>query len=284
MKKIKGLLNTLLIVLVSNSLHSQVFYKSVNTDEFVNLMEHGIVYFNLYNDSIDQVAINSIENHWKSTSFEIVEKEDIPDFQNHKKTLLARIDLESTIDGQVVNSEQVLALIPYEYLKRYNLSKYQSIGYIELNGFNQESLNQSSAIFMEQAILAMDQCVSAIKEDKITGIGVKLYSSISKSINSNSSIAKNKTMLVIGETKEFVDFKALEREGIKYKKMELDEFKNLDQNSLNNYILLYFSYNTFTDCSIFDFETRKLIFTWHYVNGNLEFDTNDIKKLTKNFD
>lgn len=168
-----------------------------------------------------------------------------------------------------------------DYLTRNEISKYAVIGYISLNGFDQTVSDESKRIFINQTIAGLNDVVDVIQKDQIKGNGVSLYSGISKAILPKSKLFKDKTLLVVGNTKDYVNFGSIEKKGVKYEVMTLEQFNEIEEDDLSKYCLLYFGYNSYTDISIYDLESNSLIYTKHFTGAKPKLMGSDFSQLLK---
>src|SRR5690606_41741755 len=99
--------------------------------------------------------------------------------------------------------------------------------YIGINGFNQDAEKASFDLFLDQIIGGLHDAMSTIQKNQIKGKGSGLYKGLSKAYEPRGKELLNKTLLIIDETKEYINEKALDAAGIKYKLLSTEEYKNL---------------------------------------------------------
>lgn len=259
------------------SMHSfsQVFYKSFKDPQFQKLATEGITYLLTGDEEKDQLYLNALEKNWKISQINVVDpKEDASKLSKDDIVLL-----EATMDG----NEGILAAIKVDYVLRNSVSKYNCIAYICTNGFNQNSEKASVELFLDQIIGGLHDAVATIQKNQVKGKGSSLYKALSKAYEPRGKELLNKTLLIVDNTKKYVNEKALEAAGIKYKLLSTEEYKNLitNESDLSGYALFYFAYNSFTEVAIYDLTDNSLIHTRHYANAKYQFNSMDIKGLLK---
>jgi hypothetical protein len=261
----------LIFVFIKFSLFCQVIYSNVQSDGFKSLVENGIIYIPSGKTEIDEPYINSLEENWKFSKLSIYDSE-----AGEKISPNQIVVFEAKINDR----ESILALIPYSFILKESVSKYACLGYICLNGFNQSSDDLSKQNFLNQYVIGLNDAFVAIKTNNISKFGVPLYKELYNYFLPKSKVLKNKTLLIVDNTKSYIDLNALKKNGINYKLITLDEFALIDKEDLSSFCLMYFAYNSFTEISIFDLEKNELIYSKHFASAKLKFSGSDIKKIS----
>lgn len=272
-----------LLLLMANFMLGQVFYKSVDDDDFKELLQNGITYIPSGNNEIDNAYILAFKENWKVSTFEI--------FEGTNKALPKNkiVAIEAYLDSFL--RERVLAFIKYDDVikmeKKKDISKYRSIGYINLNGFSGYRLvrNQSfDMAFFGLLIKGMNDAVQIIKDNNINKIGLGLYKSLYEITLPKSKVLQTKTLLIINDILGYIDLNALEKKGIKYKVITIGEYLGMKKEELSDYCLMYFSYHSFTEISIYDLSNYDLVYTRHFVGSKSKFNESDIKEMIKKWE
>ena len=262
------ILSILSIVSFSYSF-GQAFYKSSNKKEFENLMSNGLVYFPSSNNIIDSAYLAALKNNWDVTPVEVYDGSD------------NSVQNKTTIIEANVHSGPVFSLVPVNSLMNEDstFSKYLTIGYFYRDGFTQSDSKEKKYDFIDLSIAALNDVVSVVNEQQISSLGAGLYKKIHKAILPKSKVLKEKTLLIIGWTKNFVSLSALEKHGIKYKLLTEAEYFDLDDDEKSTCCLMYFANRTFVDIAIFDLENNDLIYTKHFTSDKRKFNGSDIKRM-----
>jgi hypothetical protein len=266
--------NQLLFVLVlffSSTIYSQVIYKNAKSKDFISLLDNGILFMPTGKKEIDESYINALKENWKISKFSVYDTD-----ENEEIALNQIVVFEAKIN----ETESVLALINFESILKGNVSKYACLGYICLNGFNQLSDDITKKTFANQSIIGIHDALLTVNNGNITKGGVGLFKEIFKMTLPKAKELKDKTLLIIDETKSYIDLNALNRNGIRYKLISLDEFSSIDKEELSLYCLMYFAFNSYTEISIFDLENNELIYTQHFASSKFRFSSSDIKKIS----
>lgn len=264
--------------------YSQPFYKSYNSPEFKTLALKGITYVRVEDEARNKVVEEALNKYWTSTPFKVVDPKD--ESLTDKTILLTEMTLTRTQEygmQTTITTEKIIALIKLGDLLKKEVDKYSAIGYICIDGFNQKEDYKDNNHFMGLTISALHKCVEKIKRKKITGGGMAFYKKLGASINTRVSMLKRKTLLVVGDTYDFVETKALDKAGIKYKQITEEYLADMSQEQRDKSCLLYFGYNSYTDVIIIDLKDNSLIYTYHYVGAHPAFDKKDVKKIVSYF-
>lgn len=268
---------SLLLVLAVNTAFGQSFYKASSKSEFKSLMDKG-VYFLKTGDSLrDADFISAINENWDVTKVSVYDPADEGSEKLTGKEIFF-IEANFLNDGG-----SVLGLLPLGLLKSGSISKYSMIGFIATNGFDQTEDSITKMKYLDLTISGLNDVVKSIKDDEIKKIGVGLYKAIYKSVLPKSKALKNKTLLIVGETKDYVSESALVNSNIKFKKVSVAEYDGMEGDDLNEYCLLYFAYNSYTEISIYNLENNDLIFTRHFASGKRKLTSIDVTAMQKHW-
>jgi hypothetical protein len=263
-----------LIVILSCNLYGQSFYKSYSKPDFKSLLENG-VYFLKTGDSIKDLGyISAIENNWEVTEVTILDSLDSSQEFSGQEIFFA----EAKMAG---DNSRILGLIQLNHIVKKEFSKYSFVGFIAFNGYDQKKASLSRLLYLDQTISGLNDIVQSIQDNEISKIGTGLYKSIYTSFLPKSKPLQSKTLLIIGNTKNYVNTSALKKAGIKFKLISPSEYETLKNDDLSDYCLMYFAYNTFTEISIYNLENNDLIYTRHFANGKAKFTSSDISAMKK---
>jgi len=288
----------LLFLFLSSFTFGQVFYQGANDDDFKSLIKNGVTFLPTGDEVSDNAYISAFKNYWKVSELKV----------SDSNTQFAPEDIIVT-ELYIDDSELVLAMINYKLFKKMQksskgISKYATIGYINLKGFDQTNDKGMIKMMKElknvpenfkktltginstelhgiQTIKGLNDAIAVINVQKIEKSGVGLYKALFKAIFPKSAVLKTKTLLMVGATEIYVDLKALEKNGIKYESISVQEYQKLDKTKLDNYCLMYFAYGSYTEISIYDLATHDLIYTRHFAGAKKMFDDSDIREIAK---
>lgn len=277
--KMKKVLNILLLIsVISISLKSQVYYNNSKNEETALLLKNGLTFIKTGDVAYDNAIIDALEKYWTVVSYKVKSKgsqisED--DFVIYETTY--------STSGQVKVVDRAMGIVKASHLKegRFYMTNYS--GYIAMNGFNQKSSNEELAVFMGYIIKGLNDCVDIVNKEKLKGYELALFRAISDALNPKVNSVKSKTFLIIGDTKDFIDLKKVEKSGLKYKFISDDEFKSLSENELSKYAIIYFKEGRHPVVSVYDAKTRALVFTNFYQSMHYKFDNRDTKAIMKQF-
>lgn len=264
-----------LFLFAINITFCQVFYKGTDEKDFKEMLKNGVAFIPSGFGKTDAAFISALQDNWKVSSFKVLDL---------KETELMPNQIVLTLS--VVGAESSLSLINSSYLmdkngNRRGASKYDTIGYICVNGFNQTANQFSMIDFSQQIIKGLNDALQTIKDNDIRKSGVGLYKTLYNKTLSKAKVLQSKTLLIIGGTQEYVDLKALTKHGINYKLISSDNFEEMEKKELSNYCLMYFAYNSYTEISIYDLENNDLIYTRHFASAKREFSSGDISDISK---
>ncbi len=263
---------------ITNLIFGQVFYKAANDRDFKEMIKNGVTYMPSGNSNTDNAYIYALRQNWKATDLKI--------FDSEKPELFTGgiVITEAYIDG----SERVLSIVNFGYFQNKDknrlsrpLSKYVTIGYILINGFNLSADEEAMIAFSEQTIRGLNDGVEIIKNNNIKKNGVSLYKEIHDEILPRAKVLQTKTLLIADVMERYIDLKALTKKGIKYKVISHKEYASLKKDELSNYCLMYFARNSYTEISIYDLENNDLIYTRHFASAKYSFSSSDISKIAK---
>lgn len=256
------------------TIFSQVLYKNAANQEFKNMLANGLTYIPTGNAHTDSCYINAFEENWNISKFEVYNTLDAETKKIPANQIVA-------IEAKINETETILALINFGAIMKNEISKYATIGYICVNGFNQLADKESKSMFINQAVIGINDALKTVKDNSIRKMGVGLYKEIYESILPKAIVLKSKTLLIVGNTKKYVDLKALKKNGISYKLVSFEEYTSMEKEDLSTYCLMYFAYNSYTEISIFDLGSKELIYTRHFASAKAKFEAKDMKKIRK---
>jgi hypothetical protein len=139
-----------LVTFFSLEASSQAFYRTYKTDNFQNLIKHGIVYVKK-GDSSDSLFVNAIEKYWDVSPYRIV------DPQKEDKV---------TEDELVFIPHHEMVIVQAKMLKHQEISKTRTVGYTLNNGLG---LDSSSEVGINLNVAFLNSCVNQINKNKIAG-------------------------------------------------------------------------------------------------------------------
>lgn len=270
-----------LIVILSYSVQGQSFYKSFIKPEFKSLLEKGVFFIETGDAEKDAAYISAVEDNWDVTDFTILNSIDETEKFSGEEVFLTESVL-TTKTEYTSKKSSIIGLSQLKYLRKSSgVSKYTLIGFIAIDGYDQQEDAESKMRYLNQSISGLNDVVKSIKDNRISKIGLGLYKSIYKSFLKKSKPLQSKTLLIVGDTKKYVNLSALEKADIKYKLVSISEYEKLKEQDLSNFCLMYFAYNAFTEISIYNLENNDLIYTSHFINGKDKFSKSDISKMKR---
>lgn len=261
----------LFCLFVATIINGQVFYQGNSDKDFKLLVANGITFVPSGTSEMSKALAEAFTLNWKSTTVRVFDPETMT---------LAPDDIIAVVSA-MDSGGTILALVKYSHVLKNDgrMSKYKSIGYFSLNGFNQGDDEGSIVTFSHLAVKGMSEAVQTIKDNDITGSGQSLYRRLHNSILPKAEALKSKTLLIVGNTENYVYFDGLKKKGINYKLITTEEFRKLTKEELAVYCLMYFAFNAYTEISIFDLENNELIFTRHYSSGKRSFGATEIGEI-----
>lgn len=263
-----------LIVIFSCNVCGQSFYRSYSKKEFKSLLEKGVFYLKTGDAVKDTAYLSAIDNNWDVTEVTIIDSLDELQEFSGKEVFFAEAKFKE-------DKSSVLGLIQLNRLTKSKISKYSFLGFIVLNGYDQKEDAHSKMRYLDQTISGLNDVVKSIKDNKISKMGLGLYKSIYKSFLPKSKPLFSKTLLIIGETKDYVNISDLKKANIKFKQISVSEFEDLKKDDLSDYCLIYFAFNLFTEISIYNLENNDLIYTRHFMDYKDKFTSSDIATIKK---
>lgn len=265
-------------VLIVNSTFGQSFYKSSSKDEFNSLVENGLFFLKTDDSLRNEAFITALNENWDITKVTIIDPSEASVKLKGNEIFLVEANFQD-------NGGKVLGLLPFYFLKKDEISKYSMIGFIATNGYDQKNEETTLLQYLDLTISGLNDVVKVIKNNEIRKIGVGLYKSIYKALLPESKALAGRTLLIIGETIDYVSKEALVKEEIEFKEVSVDEFARMKEaGELEEYCLLYFAYNSFTEISIYDLKNNDLIYSRHFANGKSKLSGSDISAMKKSWE
>lgn len=251
--------------------YSQKFSWSLKSERFEALLKNGITYKCTGDSLFDNVMKEAIAENWQSTSFRIVEFKDLE---------------ETTFTGDEVGimpaSNSSLMLAWYKDFYNSSIEYFDAIGYIKWNGFNGKRIERGEdPLFIHLAVAALSNGVRLIKEFNISSRPPAIYSKLCDASLSNGKALKNKTLLILENNQEYINFEELKNKGIKFKVVPNNEYKEFLNGDLSEYCLFYFDRELIM---IFDLSTHNTVYTQYYHNGTKRFGYPDILPIVRTWE
>lgn len=270
---------------------SQIFYKSFNSQEFQDLQANGVTYIKTGNE-LDAKFEECLMKYWKSTKVRVIDPKKEEYKLNDHDVIISENIIITKSSHDVGPSSYVDASYPEDLLCIYSasilnrkekISKYNILGYVALDGYNQGADPASVNFYLPFSISGLSNCVEKVIQQKIAGIAPFFNETIADAINVNAVKLKSKTLLIVDNTIGYVNTADLDKNGIKYHFIEREEIaKSIKDYETSGYCLLFFTHKSFIDISIYDMLDKSLMYTWYYHTGNAaakKFDKKDIKKI-----
>ncbi|NVK66808.1 MAG: hypothetical protein HWE22_19605 [Flavobacteriales bacterium] len=267
-----------LAALCVHSTFGQSFYKSSNKEEFKSLMENGLFFIKTDDSARNEAFITALNENWDITEVTIIDPSD--------ESVKLSGDEIFLIEGNFYDDGgNVLGLLPFNLLESGEISKYSMIGFIATNGYDQEEDKTTMFQYLDLTISGLNNVVKVIKDNEIKKIGIALYKGIYKALLPESKALKGRTLLIVGETIDYVSKDALAMEDIKFKEVSVEGYARMKEaGELDKYCLLYFAFNTFTEISIYDLKNNDLIYSRHFANGKRKLLRSDIHAMKKSWE
>lgn len=249
-------------------------------------------------NSLDDFKINN-------SNFNIVFKEhtyEITDYESHfsrsytnkyiyfisKEKLNSGIEklninttiLRKTIDsyGTYINTDYIEARVKlFDSIQKdlftqeeFELIDFRRVG-LDSNSSNNE--NEFYKKIFPFCIKSLNDCYKTIVDNPEINNFEKLYDKINET---NTYRVKGKTFLFLGENYQ-INYKRLEKEGIKYEITSFNEFKNFNKEELSKYVLVSYGSDPWMILTLQDPITMDLL----YINQHMNI--NGLKKCLNDF-
>lgn len=270
-------ITSLLLIVVINTSFGQTFNRTFFKPDFQNLMDNGVFYLKTGDSLRDAVFISALNENWDVTEVNVYD----PNEEGAES--LTGDEIFFVEANFRYEYRDVLGLIPLKFLGKRNESKPYMIGFIATNGFDQKRDSITKMKYLDLIISGLNDIVEVIKDDQIKKVGVAMYKKIDLAIQSRSRVLAKKTLLIVGKTERFIDEAALIIANIKFKKVTIAEYDNMEADELSKYCLLYYGYNFYTEIAIYDLEDNQLIYTRHYPKGRTKLASAEIAAIQKSW-
>lgn len=242
---------TLVLSLIYSTSFSQGFNKSIKSEDFQLLKKNGILIVEPNDEEVKLAYKNAMKKYWTFSEYRFINlKEETP-----KPNDILLIEMMIGLSGSS------LVFIKYEYFTKRNILVSNPICYMGFEGFTGESNNEVKKTFIAPMISGLNYFCTSIVNQNIKSKSPKLNVSVTESITQKTKLLKSKTLLIIGDMKEFTKEKGLKKAGVKYEMMSLTKYQELTPEDRSGYSLFYANTNFHLGISIFDLENMELAFT-----------------------
>lgn len=273
-----------LLILFATNTHTQVFNVGYSHESFKNLMTNGITYIKTGNAVFDSVMVETLEDHWKFSSFKVIERYKEPEqnstalFVTHQKPIREH--------HQDRKNDGIITLMPAKFFDegadyehdQVNMAK--TLGYMFFNGFHDIVYEKDEHRYLQMMIVCLNQGLTTIRDEAFTDTEVLLNTKLSQ-----TTIAKYKGLvggtLIIhrDQSQQSIDMEKVKASGIRYRLLATEEYHEVLEKKDPNHYVLYFGENKYTELSIIRIETGELIYTKHFPQDYLTIGKKELKAI-----
>ncbi len=260
-------------------LGAQVFNQGIDQTAYLNLLKNGITYVKTNDPKFDSCMISALESVWTVSSFDTIARWGRPE---KTKTVLFVTTMKPTREYfKDRRNQKVLVLYPgsmYELKGEPNMER--TLGYIYFNGFFELTQEEQEYLFAKMMLGALDAGIQCISKHKLPDIGQTLNTSIGETITAESGTPVGNTLILHRQqSADFLDVALLEKYKIRHRLVGDDEYFNLIGSGNENYYALYFAVNAFTELSIVNVKTGKIVFTRHFYTEYPKLKAKEVKAI-----
>jgi len=276
-----GLLAVHFLAVVSS--FSQVFNQGIHQAEFKNMLKNGIVYVKTDDAKFDSCMISALETIWTVSEFDTIAKWGHPDKTKTILFITTKKPAREFFEDR--RNQKVLVLYPGSMYELKGEPKMErTLGYIYFNGFFDLMEQKQEYLFAKMMLGSLDAGIKWINEHRLEDVGLILNQSIGETIIAESGTPVGNTLIIHREqTTNYLDMKLVEKAKIRHRLVGQDEYYKLIGSGNENYYALYFAVNDFTELSIVNIKTGKIIFTRHFHEDYPKLTSKEVKAIARYF-
>lgn len=275
--RILGFLSFLLLTLPSVA---QVFNQGNQQVAFRQMLANGITYMKTDDSLFDATMIAALEENWTICDFQVNERLVKP--EKSGTALFVRKKKSTKKYFQDRKNQWVMMLLPgalYEHRGEVNVER--TLGYMYYNGFHQLMDDTARYLFNKMMIGSLNDGLKWIREKKLLDVGTKLNESISQNIIASSGTPLGNTLVLSREQAfEFLEMKWVEKLGIRNRLVAHDEYFKVIRKADKQHYALYFAQNQFTELSLINLHSGKIIYTKHFLEDYPTISKAEIKAIS----
>lgn len=267
-----------------NTTFSQVFNQGYTHESFKNLITNGITYIKTGNAVFDSVMIETLEDHWKISSFTVIERYKEPDlkttalFVSHQKPVRDHM--------QDRKNDGIITLFPAKFYdegadyEKHGVDMNKTIGYMYFNGFHDIVAEKDEYRFIKMMMSCLQQGLQTIKEEEFTDVEETLNLNVSNAvIKKYKGLVGNTLIIHRDHSQKVIDMEKVKSSGIRYRLLGTEEYyKVLEEQNPNHYVL-YFGKNKYTELSIVRITTGELVYTKHFPQDYSTIGKKELKAI-----
>ena len=278
--------NKLLILfsVITLGAQAQVFNVGYTHETFKNLVTNGITYIKTGNEFFDSVMVETLEAHWKISTFTVIERYKEPDqkstalFVTHQKPIREH--------QQDRKNDGIITLMPAKYFDegadyehdQVNMAK--TLGYMFFNGFHDIVYEKDEYRFLKMMIVSLNQGLTIIQDEEFTDVEEILNANVSKTIiDDHKGLVGNTLIIHRDQIKKAIDIEKVKASGIRYRLLATEEYHEVLEKEDPTHYVLYFGENKYTELSIIRIQTGELVYTKHFPQDYLTIGKKELKVI-----
>jgi len=266
------------------NLSAQVFNVGYTNESFKNLITNGITYIKTGHPFFDSVMVETLEDHWKVSSFTVIERYKEPDqkstalFVTHQKPIREH--------QQDRKNDGIITLMPAKFFdegadyEHNQVDMNKTLGYMFFNGFHDIVHEDDEYRFLKMMIVSLNQGIQTIKDEEFTDVEELLNINVSKAVIAKYKGLVGGTLIIHrDQSKHSIDMEKVKASGIRYRLLANQEYHEVVAKEDPSHYVLYFGENKYTELSIIRIQTGELIYTKHFPQDYLTIGKKELKAI-----
>lgn len=274
----------LALAICSSLTFSQVFNQGYGHTGFKNLIANGITYIKTGDAVFDSVMIETLEDHWKISTFTTIERYKEPELNSTALFISTQKAIRE--HQQDRKNPRIITLLPAMFYdegadyEESGVDMHKTLGYMFFNGFHDIIHEQDEYRYLKMMIVSLNSGITMINEKHFTDIEDVLNTNISDAVIAKyKGLVGNTLIIHRDQVKRAIDIEKVKASGIRYRLLADEEYHNvLEQEDPSHYVL-YFGENKYTELSLIRVQTGELIFTKHFPQDYVSIGKKELKAI-----
>jgi hypothetical protein len=272
------------VLLLSRVTNAQVFNVGYTNESFKNLFTNGITYIKTGNAFFDSVMVKRLEQHWKVSSFSVIERYKEP-AQNSTALFIAH-QKPIRDNQQDRKNDGILVLMPAKYFdegadyEHDPVDMTKTLGYMFFNGFHDIIYEKDEYRYLKMMLVPLNEGLSIINEKQFYDLEEILNQNVSAAIiEKHKGLVGNTLIIHRDQIVHTIDIEKVKASGIRYRLLADTEYHSVIEKEDPNHYMLYFGNNRYTELSLIRIQTGEIIYTKHFHNDVLSIPKKELKSI-----
>lgn len=259
----------LILICITVSAISQVFNRGFTHESFKNLLDNGITYIKTGNAKFDSIMIKTLDQHWKMTSYSVIERYKEPDLKSTAFFITTMTKVKEHFQDR--KNQKILVLMPAKFFdegadyEHDPVDMNNTLGYMAFNGFHDIIAKKDEHRFLKMMIVTLNEGISLIKENQFFQVDEELNKNVANAIYLKHKGLMGLTLIIHrDQAVKQIDMEKVKASGIKHRLLADVEYNKVLEEEDPNHYALYFANNKFTELSLIRIATGEIIYTKHF--------------------